>query len=176
MSVSPATIDPRQVALTDTPPEWADVPRELLNRLKPNAAGIYLPWQLELMDKIAAGRHYLLRNEYGFECTECGRKHAYMTVGCVERPWHGLSEVYGIIEEYDPVWENSDGSAEVDATISGYRLGSVVTISPREALKLWLKIKDRGYRQATEKYIREIVLQLRGGLLHGTDLPLSGIR
>jgi len=174
MSTSPSQIDAQQLALADVPPEWVTVPPELLERLRPNRAGIYTPEQAKFMDRIASARHYLLRNEYGFRCRDCNRVHAYLTVGCVERPWHGLSEVYGIIEEYDPLWENADGTVEAEHRISGYRLGSVVPISARDALRYWLKIRDRGYRQ-TEKYIREIVLQLQGGFLE-VDLSLPGLR
>lgn len=128
-------IDPLNPILPpDAPPEWAAIPAELLARLAPRG-GILTPWQRRELDRIARSRWFLIRNEGGYRCRRCRAVHAYLTWGCVERPFNGLNEVVGLLRQ-------AEGR---DLTLSGVRFGTIVPISETKARELIERMRARGF-------------------------------
>lgn len=142
--------DPRLPVLPDMPPEWGEVPEEILEMIIPrrmtvidgvetNTRGILTPDQARKLDEIAAGRWFLLRNDgptgYRLRCANCGRKHLYFTLACIERPFNGLQQIVGLMRQYD--------AAKNEVGLDCVRLGTIEPITAKKALKLRQKIRDR---------------------------------
>jgi hypothetical protein len=128
------TLDPLAPVLPDLPPEWDAIPPEILARLAPRG-GILTPAQRRELDRIARARWFLIRNEGSWRCRRCGAVHAYLTWGCVERPWNGLNEVVGLLRQVEGR----------DLTLSGVRFGTIVPITEVQARALIERMRARGY-------------------------------
>lgn len=134
------TLDPYALA-GDLPSEWAQIPPEILARLAP-AGAIATPAQRAELNRIAAGRWFLVRNELGLRCGHCrqgilpGAVHPYISIACVEAPFHGLREIVLFMQE----------TAGADMLLSAMRPGTLVPITRRQAEKLNARIRARGGR------------------------------
>lgn len=153
---TPDMLDPALVA----PPEWGTVEPELLARLLPRATtaveaggrtavfdttGIVTPEQHRQILAIARGRWFLLRNDgpelERLTCGRCKRKHEYFTLACVERPFHGLQEIVGLLRR------QAGDTGAFDALLGRYvRLGTIEPITRKKALQLGKRIEGRGER------------------------------
>jgi hypothetical protein len=151
-------LDPTSVTLADLPPEWEAVPDLIMAQLAPQAfrevrgpggtsyiadlTGIVTPEQKALVDKIAQGRWFVMRNNGPqldrMRCGRCNRIHEYLTLGCVERPFHGLHQIVGMIETYQ-----AEGK-HVERILTSIRLGAIVPISRKQARQLADKIRAKG--------------------------------
>lgn len=135
-------IDPRRIILPDNPSEWPDIPEHIWEKLKPKN-GIYLPWQKRAMDKIARSRWFLIRNNHRERCGNCrqgaipGAIHDYLTLGCVELPFHGIEDLVLVMQEWN--------EERRERLISGMTPGTIVPITPSDAFKYIGRIKDKGY-------------------------------
>lgn len=124
----------------DLPPQWAKLPDELLAHLRP-VNGVYSPAQRAALNRIAAGRFFLIRNEpiHGAgrtPCGRCGRRHKYVTIRCVECPFNGLREAW--------TWLST---SELGLGISGViQPGTLEPIAAAEAARHEQRIRDRGGR------------------------------
>ena len=146
-------LDPTSIVLDDVPSEWGTVPSEILERLLPVTArivygpngeqklydmrGMITPEQKCLIDRIAAGRWFLLRNDGPtgrLKCGRCGQRHTYFTLACVERPFHGLQEIVGLMRQVKGR----------DLEFSAVRLGTIEPITRSRAQRLLGQIRQRG--------------------------------
>lgn len=151
-------LDPAELWSSDLPPEWDEVPPELLARLVPQATrtipftlpngqvelrqwnftGVLTKEQRAQIDTIVAGRWFLIRNDgptlERARCGRCGNLHKYLTLACIERPFHGLDEIYALIEQI----EGRDQNAYA------IRLGSIEPITRQKAKLLADRIRARG--------------------------------
>lgn len=153
-------IDPTAIRLADLPPEWEAIPDLILAQLAPQAVrrvqnpdgtsylvdmtGTITPEQRAIIERVARSRWFVMRNDGPAldraVCTRCGRKHPYLTLGCVERPFHGLQEIVGMIETYA-----AEGKA-VERVLTSIRLGAIVPITRKQARQLADKIRAKGIR------------------------------
>ena len=132
-------IDPQAVHLPDLPPEWAAIPPELLVRLAPSA-GYVTPEQRATINRIAAGRWFLVRNDLRARCGSCrqgtipGAIHDYISSHCVELPFNGLRELTVFLQEYQ----------HGDMILSALQPGTLVPITAAVAQRLNARIRERG--------------------------------
>lgn len=150
-------LDPTALTMRDMPPEWDAVPTEILAQLAPQAfrevvrpdgrsyiadvTGVITALQKKAIDTIARGRWFVMRNigpAGKAICGRCGRRHDYLTLGCVERPFHGLQEIVGLMETYE-----ADGNS-AERILTAIRLGSIVPITRKQARQLSEKIRAKG--------------------------------
>ncbi len=134
------SLDVRALVPADLPSEWAPTPDDVLEAMLLDERGLLTREQVALSESITASRYYLVRNTLAHECTTCkqgalrGAKHTYITRGCIERPFHGLSEVWAY-------WGEADRDGQHILTL---RLGEVIVpISTTAATSLMLKIQVR---------------------------------
>lgn len=147
------SIDPRSPVLKDWPAEWDRIPEEILELLLPITArvvygphgeqklydlrGMITPEQKCAIDEIASGRWFLLRNNGPtgrLKCGRCGARHDYFTLACVERPFHGLQEIVGLMRHVEGR----------DLVFDAIKLGTIEPISRARAQALLGKIRQRG--------------------------------
>lgn len=131
-------IDPFLPGGSDLPPEWAELPAELIDALTPKN-GLYTPAQMRQLTALAKGRWFLLRNDgpsgERWPCKRCGRLHSFFTLGCVARPFNGLQSIVGLIRQRDGP----------DVAWSSVALGSIVPIPADKARDLLAEIQGRGF-------------------------------
>lgn len=145
----------------DRPAEWARVPDAVLERLLPstglrevqgpdgrvhifNTHGLLTPGQKAEIDAIARGHWFLIRNDGAWyerlKCGRCGAKHAYFTLACVERPFHGLQQFTLLLSQ-----QAGAAPGVLDALLGRYiRPGSIEPITRRKAQQLIGRIRGRG--------------------------------
>lgn len=153
-------LNPAEVRLADLPPVWEGVPDLIMAQLAPkafvevpspngltwvaNLSGMVTTEQAQLIEKIARSRWFVMRNDGPMldraRCGRCNRIHAYLTLGCIERPFHGLQEIVGMIETYQ-----AEGK-HVERLLTSIRLGAIVPISRKQARQLADKIRAKGIR------------------------------
>src|SRR5688572_13153808 len=101
----PALLDPQSLIIYDCPQEWPTIPEELILKLCPQPQNIVIDQfgkkhyfrtppmlsveQKAMLQRIAASRHFLIKLLDNARCGRCGGKHGYVTVGCIEAPFHG---------------------------------------------------------------------------------------
>ena len=102
-------LDPQSLILYETPPEWPTVPRELIEKLIPvetyktvdqwnrvhtfRTPPMHTPEQKAMLERIALSRHFLVKLHETARCGRCGGKHGYVTSGCIELPFNGLTDI-----------------------------------------------------------------------------------
>lgn len=123
-------------------PSWSAIPQELLEMLAGNTA--YLTTrQRAALNRIAAGRWFLVRNSWSARCDQCNRVHPYMTIRCVEGPFNGLRQVYEWIRTQEPE-DRKVGSLNGSYAAKGVDMDMIVAISQRDAAIYNQRIRDRG--------------------------------
>jgi len=133
--MSAATLDIRKLHLPTGPSEWEAVDPEVLASLHA-PTGILTPEQWQTIQGIWGKRWFLVRADTGkcSRCRRCGAFHRYITLGCIPRPWNGITEIFGVLEKSfgrDTVWET-------------VRFGDIVPITRADALKLYEQIRAKG--------------------------------
>lgn len=162
-------IDPSDMWLPDPPREWEAIPPEILERLAPqlvsevpipgpygtartgrkarvyNQGVMLTPEQKKELDRLASGRWFLLRNDGPHlsrcACGRCGGTHAYFTLACVERPFHGLQEIVGLMDQV----------IGQDRVFDAIRVGSIEPITRAKAKQLADRIRAKGESLAPQK-------------------------
>jgi hypothetical protein len=129
-------LDLMAATMPDLPPQWETVEPDVLATLRPEG-GIYTPQQHAALKRIAGRRWFLIRANTGLasRCRECQQVHTYLTLGCVELPFNGLTEVIGLFDRYQGR----------DRVIDAVALGDIVPITRDEARTLYGRIRARGY-------------------------------
>lgn len=101
--------------------------------------------------ELASRRWFLVRNEVGNEparSQETGRKETYFQTLGVDRPWHGLNDLYAWLrQELDPQHLNPFIERDVVELVGEWvALGRVEAISEEQAYELSMEIylKSRG--------------------------------
>lgn len=123
------------------PPEWETIPSELLERLAPQGEKFITTRQRAALNRIAAGRNFLIRNVWDVRCDKCNRIHTYLTLACVEAPFNGLRQFYEWIDSQDDPNRIYDGLREFSVRNPG--LDSIVPISQSDADTYNQRIRDR---------------------------------
>lgn len=126
-------IDPMAPILADIPPEWDTLPPELIARLAPNGVVGTSPDHRALINRIAAGRWFLVKNELRTPCTRCRGKHDYITLACTEAPFSGLRSILLFWGE----------RVDADLFYNAMTVGSIVPITQANANDLNQRIRDR---------------------------------
>lgn len=150
------TIDPRSLVIRESPPEWPAIPGELVERLAPTPPQpirdqfgkwhyfsqfpMFTPEQKAQLDRIAAGRWFLIRANDRVRCTLCGGKHPYFTRGCVEKPYNGLTEITTAL-----LTVRSASGRVRETEYSAVKLGDIEPIAEIKARRLREAIIMRGY-------------------------------
>lgn len=122
-------IDPFAL-LGDLPPEWRPIAGELLLHLLDRDRPWLTPKERAALDAVILLRPYLVTNATGARCRNCRAVHPYLTLGCVERPFSGWSELLALVR---------------DQSLRAVRLGDLVPISREQACDLAARIRARGY-------------------------------
>jgi hypothetical protein len=122
------TLDPFDV-IGSVPPEWRAVAVELVARLGDPTRPWLTPAERRALDAVIALRPYLVTNAQRARCRRCGVVHAYLTLGCIERPFTGWTEVFALVREQNVV----------------LRLGDLVPIDRETARALIERIRARGF-------------------------------
>ena len=157
-----ATLDVQRLLLADNPPGWPALPQPLLDALR---AGGGTVWHhsacvatlrgphdvhyactpdcpVRLMNRVLAGRFFLIENDavpgYTPICGRCGRKHQYLTLMCIEKPFNGLTSIIAKLRDV-----RMEGANEITEC---FRLGKLVPIKVSEAIVLQQRIKAHGGR------------------------------
>lgn len=129
------TIAPERVISKDRPSEWEDLPDELLEYLKPDSSGILTKIQKEILDRVLSHQWFFVRNELG--ANSRWGKRTYLTLGGIELPFNGLTNLILVIQSYDAQTQ--------EALISAMRPGTIEPISERRAKKNIARIQAKGY-------------------------------
>ncbi len=122
---------------------WSAVPDDLMDMLAPSGTAYLTTRQRAALNRIAAGRHFLVRNTWRARCEHCIRIHSYMTIRCVEGPFNGLRQVYEWIKPQDD-WDRDGGVSGGDYTARGASMDMIVAISQADAATYNQRIRDRG--------------------------------
>jgi CelD/BcsL family acetyltransferase involved in cellulose biosynthesis len=155
-----ATLDVQVPILAENPPGWPEVPARLRRAL---AAGDGMLWHLPGcaarmegpfirrgacapgcpvadFNALLAGRWFLIRNDasagYRPRCGRCNQVHDFLTLGCVERPFNGLTEIVAMLRDF-----RAEGR---DRVMEGVRYGALVPITAAEAQRLAGRIRAKG--------------------------------
>lgn len=102
-------LDPQTLVIRDCPPEWPNVPQDLLDKLIPQRpkpirdpfgklhyfvdVPMYTPAQKAQIDAIASSRWFLIKLDEQARCGICNQNHGYVTLGCVEKPFNGITDI-----------------------------------------------------------------------------------
>ena len=158
------SVDVQRVVIPNQPHEWPELPEALVVALR---AGNGTLWHAEgcravtdesglfvrkrrcapdcpvaLFRRVLGQRWFLIRNDsvpgYYPHCERCGQVHTYLTLACVERPFNGLTEIYGVL--------NAAKMAGGDRIVEGFRYGALVPISAADAARYIGRIRDKGER------------------------------
>ena len=131
-------------------PDWDPIARDLAERLKQDQYGIRTKEQQKRIDEIRAASWLLLTNEHRAKCGRCGKIHPYITLGCIERPFNGLDELYsfetsnareqGLIRGENVILSESH--------VQSMRIGAPEPISRKVAKRLILRIRAKLGRKA----------------------------
>lgn len=164
----PALLDPRSLVIYDCPREWPTVPEELIVKLCPQPQNIVRdqfgkvhyfrtppmlsPEQKILMDKIAASRYFLIKLHEDCICGKCGGKHGYVTVGCVEAPFNGLTDITTQIvgKPWETFGLSKQERKEIDPGTSlrvpwhTVQIGDIVPITEAQARIRYERIRMKG--------------------------------
>ena len=122
------TLDPFDV-IGDVPPEWRAVAAELIARLGDPTRPWLTPAERRALDAVIALRPYLVTNAHRARCRRCGAVHPYLTLGCIERPFTGWTEVFALVRDQH----------------IALRLGDLVPIDRETARRLIERIRARGF-------------------------------
>jgi hypothetical protein len=122
------TLDPFDV-IGAVPPEWRSVAAELVARLGDPTRPWLTPAERRALDAVIGLRPYLVTNAHRARCRRCGSVHAYLTLGCIERPFTGWTEVFALVREQNVA----------------LRLGDLVPIDRATARALIERIRARGF-------------------------------
>lgn len=128
-------MDLRKPVLADNPSEWDEIPSDILHYLTPRN-GMYTPIQMALLNKIAANRWFLIRNELGARAKYSRRVEPYLTTLGIERPFNGLNELILFLSQYDPAIRAK--------LLSGMKAGTIVPISKERAYRNIRRIREKG--------------------------------
>lgn len=134
--MSAATLDVRKLVIPGAPSEWETVDAEVLAGLKPDARGLLTLDQWRAIRRIWGRRWFLLRADTGLcsRCTRCSQRHTYVTLGCLPRPWNGITELFGVLEA-----QYGEGYTQV------LRFGDIVPITRGDAFRLYEQIRAKGF-------------------------------
>lgn len=164
----PYELDPQSLILYETPPEWPTVPRELIEKLIPvqtysvidqwgkshtfRTPPMHTPEQKAMLDRIAASRHFLIRLDDAARCLRCNRNHGYVTAGCVELPFNGLTDITRAI--VGKPWEDFgltkaerreiDPGTSIKVPWHTVTIGDIVPITEIKARALKERIRMKG--------------------------------
>lgn len=123
-------------------PDWATIPDELLEALAPTGTTYLTTRQRAALNRLAAGRHFLVKNLWGARCDGCNRIHPYMTIRCVEAPFNGLRQVYEWIDSQADAERIYRGLREL--SVRNPDMDGIVAISASDAGRYNQRIRDRG--------------------------------
>ena len=135
------TIDPTNITLDDLPPDWTEIPPEILARLL-TAGPLMTTEETAAINRIAQGRWFLIRNDLRIRChnsqtgTGCGAVHDYISLRCVEAPFNGLRQLELFTQKV----------AGADVILTRMDIGTLVPISASKARKFNERIIERGGR------------------------------
>ena len=135
------TFDPTQPNLDDLPPEWDELPAEVLARLL-TVGPVLTTEETAELNRIAQARWFLVRNDSRARCGNCrqgmlpGAIHDYLTLKCVEAPFNGLRQ----LQLYT---QHVDGA---DLVWTHFSAGTIVPITATKARQLNERIIERGGR------------------------------
>lgn len=134
----PSILDPRLPGLPDLPSEWEVVDAEVLRFLRPQN-GVYTPEQDRVLRSIAASRWFLIRNNgpqgERWRCRRCKLIHDHFTLHCKPRPFNGLTQALGILQE----------RIGTDNVFSAVTMGAIEPIRRDYALVLYQDLRSLGY-------------------------------
>lgn len=129
-------IDFYSLNLTDNPSEWPEISPEVQAFLQQTEKpGMFSPYQRAILDKIASSRWFLVRNDLGASSRYGVTQ--YLTLGGIELPFNGLTDLILVIQSYEPETQSQ--------LISGLRPGSIVPISDEKAKQNISRLRSRGY-------------------------------
>lgn len=131
-----AVLDIRKMVIPGGPSAWETVAAETLAGLKVGPTGLLTPDQWRTMQGIWGRRWFLVRADTGLcsRCTRCGQRHTYVTLGCVPRPWNGITELFGVLDA-----AHGPGYNQI------VRFGDIVPLTRADACKLYEQIRGKGY-------------------------------
>ncbi len=153
-----ATLDVQRLILPEVPPQWGALPRVVIDALHAGGGTLWhhrdcvarrhgprlaydcaAACPVQVAEGVLANRWYLIENDAvpGFrpECGICGRKHRFLSLACLDKPFNGLTEIFAILRQ--PRIEGRDRITE------GFRFGALVPITSREALVLRERIRGK---------------------------------
>ncbi len=124
-------------------PTWASIPSEIMAMLAPSGTAYLTTRQRAGLNRLAASRHFLVKNTWNARCEHCNARHQYMTIRCVEGPFNGLRQVYEWIKPQED-WDRDGGIANGDYAARGASMDTIVAISQADAARYNQRIRDRG--------------------------------
>lgn len=152
------------------PSEWAAIPPEIMRLMIPiterrlttptgdvrvvNHEGVLTPQQKKALDEILKGRWFLIRNGGVLDparCGRCRRKHKYLTLGCIEKPYDGLGEIVAFMERQRVigtirrrVGRQIVEEHKTETVLSAVEYGPIEPITPQQAAHLIDRINAKG--------------------------------
>lgn len=136
--MSALILDLRAPDLADNPAQWPTLTAEERALLRPRN-GIYLPEAAAILDKLALGRFFLLRNDgpHGerWRCKYCHELHPFFTLSCVPVPLNGLTYALGLLCE----------RLDQDDVYSAVAIGTIEPLDLAYARRLYDKLRGLGY-------------------------------
>lgn len=171
----------------DLPPEWASIPPEILTLLVPTMtrtivlpggehrvienSGMITPQQRALVDRVLASRWFLIKNGgvvTKARCLRCKRYHRYITLGCVEKPFNGMTEIVGFIHRSTTVGVSRTKIGHrqyretplMEQSMDAVELGAIEPITVVRARDLILRIRGRVGWEGVVPEVRDPLLAL----------------
>jgi hypothetical protein len=135
--MSALILDLRAPELADNPAQWPTLTPEERAILRPRN-GIYSPQAAAILDRLALGRFFLLRNDgpHGerWRCKYCKGIHPFFTL-CVPVPLNGLTYALGLLCE----------RLDRDDVYSAVAIGTIEPLDLAYARRLYDKLRGLGY-------------------------------
>lgn len=129
-------IRPEVVVTQDRPSEWDELPEDFEEMMTADN-GIMTKFQKEVMDRIVANQWFLVKNELRAPIKGGTYVHPYLTLGGVEVPFNGISNLMLFLNSYDEYTR--------ERLISAMRPGTIEPITKEKAKALVSKIQSKGY-------------------------------
>lgn len=130
-------IRPEVIVTKDRPAEWGELP-EGIEEFMRSEDGIISRMQKDVLDKIVANQWFFVRNELGAGSDfDRGRPLMYLTLGGIELPFNGITNLVLVLQSYDEETRSR--------LISAMKPGTIEPITIERAKRNIARIQAKGY-------------------------------
>lgn len=129
-------IVPEVIVYKDRPSEWGELPEGIEEFLKSDN-GIMSRMQKDVLDRIVSNQWFFVKNELGAKIKGESTPRKYITLGGIELPFNGITNLVLVLQSYDEVTRSR--------LISAMKPGTIDPCTKERAHRNIARIQAKGY-------------------------------